>query len=113
KEEVRLLQAQIALQKQANQELRRQIAELHHPKGIEKEARKMGMVRPGEELLQTSDTPPPQPPTAGEPHGETNGRPALSAVSYADRPSASAWDLASRSLARWMWWRRGGPAGRR
>lgn len=57
--QIRALQAEVAALEAKNEALRRRARILNTPKGIEVEARRLGWVRPGEVLIQTSNTPPP------------------------------------------------------
>jgi cell division protein FtsB len=76
---IRRLSAEVAAVEAQNDALRRRIAVLKTPKGIEVEARRLGWVQPGEILIQTSEEPPPPP----APDPETAGKPPLGAVQAA------------------------------
>ncbi|HHX38384.1 MAG TPA: hypothetical protein GX715_00330 [Armatimonadetes bacterium] len=76
---IRRLSAEVAAVEAQNDALRRRIAVLKTPKGIEVEARRLGWVQPGEILIQTSEEPPPPP--ASDP--ETADKPPLGAVQAA------------------------------
>ncbi|MBI3945750.1 MAG: hypothetical protein HY321_07515 [Armatimonadetes bacterium] len=89
--ELRKLEVKLAQAEVENEALRRRIGVLNTPKGIEVEARRLGWVRHGEILIQTSETPPSPPPAATPPLNAVRSREGL--VNRAHR-------LASRTLAR-------------
>ena len=76
---IRRLSAEVAVVEAQNEALRRRIAVLKTPKGIEVEARRLGWVQPGEILIQTSEEPPPPP----APDPEMADKPPLGAVQAA------------------------------
>lgn len=76
RDQVRHLSAAVAAAKAHNANLKRQIQLLKTPQGIEVEARRLGWVRPGEILIQTSETTP-KPPAKLSERGPT---PPLGAV---------------------------------
>ena len=96
--QVRHLRQDVAAAQAQNEALRRRARILNTPKGIEVEARRLGWVRPGEILIQTSGTPPRLPAAAPKPR---KGPPPLGAVQGPKGFLARTIEKAGAVLERW------------
>jgi cell division protein FtsB len=97
--QIRALQAEVAALEAKNEVLRRRARILNTPRGIEIEARRLGWVRPGEVLIQTSNTPPP--PAADAP-SQLPDAPPLGAVRQEAGALRRALQSVGGALERWL-----------
>ncbi len=94
--EIRRLSREVAVAEEQNKALRRRVRVLNTPKGVEVEARRLGWVRDGEVLIQTSGMP------ALEPAKDPAAPPATPSLSAAQAQGGflrRTYNLASRALA--------------
>lgn len=94
--EIRRLSAQVADTEKGNAALRDRIGVLNSQKGIEVEARRLGWVRPGEILIQTSSIPRPVKNVTAD---ADDSAPALGAVRAQGGVLRRALDETARALA--------------